>query len=130
MSRKPPKKPKPAKLPRGVCRYCGCAESDACVDSFEGSCSWTDKARTVCSACRALSDRTKAMDLWGLLVKQEDGTFDYFAEVSDTVRQFPAPFYTEIDAVYAAMEERQNGLECRVVRLVPVDHGPLGSQKS
>jgi hypothetical protein len=42
--------------PAGVCRFCGCSEYDACrVDvPFEPAtepCSWTDRTRSVCSAC-------------------------------------------------------------------------------
>ena len=40
-------------FPRGVCRDCGCTESDACVDVVGECCSWTDKTQTRCSFCRA-----------------------------------------------------------------------------
>jgi len=36
---------------RGICRVCLCTEEDGC----EGGCAWTDRGRTLCSACRDLS---------------------------------------------------------------------------
>ena len=33
--------------PRGVCKKCGCTDEHACP----GGCSWTNKERTLCSAC-------------------------------------------------------------------------------
>jgi hypothetical protein len=36
----------------GVCRFCGCSQFDACVDSFFGSCAWlVFTGRRVCTAC-------------------------------------------------------------------------------
>lgn len=32
----------------GVCRVCGCTEEKPC----EGSCAWTDKTKTICTACQ------------------------------------------------------------------------------
>jgi hypothetical protein len=45
-----------ARLPAGICRYCGCTEVDACVvdDGFGPiGCSWIDREQRVCSACVA-----------------------------------------------------------------------------
>lgn len=33
----------------GICRHCGCTESDPCRLSDGDSCSWADAARTVCN---------------------------------------------------------------------------------
>ena len=39
----------------GVCRFCGCSESRACVDENNRTCAWMDMSRTACSSavCRA-----------------------------------------------------------------------------
>jgi hypothetical protein len=33
----------------GVCRHCGCTESNACTLANGDGCSWTDRERRVCS---------------------------------------------------------------------------------
>lgn len=35
---------------RGVCRACGCTESQACVTD-EGPCAWADRNQTLCTVC-------------------------------------------------------------------------------
>lgn len=45
--------------PRGVCRYCGCSNDNACVlDSTTATsitCGWVDSRRTICSADECLA---------------------------------------------------------------------------
>jgi len=48
-----------ARLPPGVCRFCGCTELDACVEDDLAvgfgpvGCSWIDETQRICSACVA-----------------------------------------------------------------------------
>jgi hypothetical protein len=45
-----------ARLPVGICRFCGCSEFDACiVDDGLGpiGCHWIDRRQRICSACVA-----------------------------------------------------------------------------
>jgi len=34
---------------RGICRFCGCTDNNACVDDFDQPCSWFDDRETVCT---------------------------------------------------------------------------------
>lgn len=47
-------------LPRGVCRICGCTETDPCWHPEQGYCSWVDEEETICSHCH---DEAIASDL-------------------------------------------------------------------
>jgi hypothetical protein len=50
---------KKAKPRRGVCRECGCTETTPCgTDS--GPCAWTDRTRTLCTACAARKEAADA----------------------------------------------------------------------
>lgn len=35
----------------GICRVCGCTESNACFNPEQGNCWWVDEDRTLCSHC-------------------------------------------------------------------------------
>jgi ParB/RepB/Spo0J family partition protein len=35
----------------GVCRECGCTETTPCSNALGEACAWTDKTRTLCTAC-------------------------------------------------------------------------------
>jgi hypothetical protein len=57
------------KKPRaGVCRFCGCRESRACVDDA-GPCWWVGVGRTLCShcACVTLAQRQRLIDILNLV---------------------------------------------------------------
>ena len=42
----------------GVCNVCGCMDGSACVDAHGLTCSWADRAHTLCSFCASpLFDR-------------------------------------------------------------------------
>src|SRR5690348_16595381 len=45
-----------AKSARGVCRVCLCTDEEDCSEG----CEWTDKAHTLCSACKDLSEAEAA----------------------------------------------------------------------
>jgi len=58
-------KPSKAAAAPGTCRHCGCTESTPCIVEVAGgggTCSWTDKSKTVCSTrkCRAAEAKRKA----------------------------------------------------------------------
>ncbi len=47
------KAPKKRGKPKsGVCRVCGCTEGYPCIDEETGPCDWTDKTKTLCTACK------------------------------------------------------------------------------
>ena len=37
----------------GVCRYCGCTETNVCLDADAHPCRWADAEQTLCSHCQA-----------------------------------------------------------------------------
>lgn len=38
-------------IQRGVCKQCGCTESDGCHHPLHGSCYWVDENENLCSHC-------------------------------------------------------------------------------
>lgn len=38
------------KYPRGICRFCGCTDDNACISKESAPCSWLDQEQTVCTA--------------------------------------------------------------------------------
>lgn len=43
----------------GICRFCGCTETDPCFDLLNNTtCGWDDSGRTVCTICA--DERRKA----------------------------------------------------------------------
>lgn len=53
---------KARKIRRGVCRRCGCTDDAACGDPIFGSCTWTDKSHTLCSACLNPKERKEFLN--------------------------------------------------------------------
>lgn len=42
---------KTKKSVKGICRVCKCTETTPCTDEHGGTCAWTDKTQTLCTAC-------------------------------------------------------------------------------
>lgn len=85
-------------LTPGVCRVCGCTESDCadCVEDTFAPCCWTDNAGTLCSACVRLEPALKLLQRWADVDKasQTDGIstelFDDLHELAAALlKRFP-----------------------------------------
>ena len=49
--KKKDKNKKTIKPESGVCQICGCTHETPCMDAFRSPCAWTDKTKTLCTAC-------------------------------------------------------------------------------